>query len=117
MRINKWIYQKPTYLKKYSEICEEIGVDHPEQKILKTNTKYITKIIQEKEVSQILNQLKIHERTGTKIYIKNPQKQNSKSSLIRHIRLYNALPPELKRLNPIQMKRKLKKHTVTFTDK
>ena len=74
MRVYKWIYQKPTFIKKYEEICAEIGVDSPKQQILKTNTKYITKIMHDREVDQILNQLKINNRLGSTIYFRNPHK-------------------------------------------
>ena len=86
-------------MKKYSEICEEIQVETPAQKMLKTNTKYRAKILYDKEVDQILNLFKINERMGSKIYMKDPQKSNSKSSIICH-----ALPLDLKLLNPSEMK-------------
>ena len=85
-------------------------------KLLKTNTLYITKIMYEREVTQILNMLKIGERKGSKVYFREPQRVCSKSSLIRHISLFNALPFKMKILNTMRLKRKLKKLSVTFTD-
>ena len=88
----------------------------PDQIILKTNVMYVAKLLHEKSVKQIMNKLIINNRTGTKIYMKNPQKLTSKASLIRHIELYNSLPHDLKTLNPQRLKRRLKKMTVTFKD-
>ena len=116
MRIYKWAYNKNTYMKKYSEICQELKVDEPQQKLLKTNTRFICKIMQEKKVDQLLSCLIINPRTGTKVYLADPHKNNSRSALVRHISLYNSLPQDLKMLNPSRLKRKLDRHTVTFRD-
>ena len=80
------------------------------------NTLYITKIMYEREVTQIPNMLKIGERKGSKVYFRELQCVSSKSSLIGHIRLFNALSFEVKILNTMRLKRKLKKLSVTFTD-
>ena len=45
---------------------------------------------------------------------KNPVKPSSKASLVRHVSLYNALPLDLKLLNPSRLKRKLLKLNVTL---
>ena len=70
----------------------------------------------EKCVDQILDLLTINKRTGTKVYIADPQKTSSRSALIRLISLYNALPFEMKTLNPDRLKRKLTRSTVSFKD-
>ena len=103
-------------MKKYSDICHEINVDNPEQKLLKANTKFICKLMREKQVEQILNFLIINLRIGTKIYMVDPQKESSKSALIRHIKLYNALPLNLKTMNQARLKRKLLKNKVSFKE-
>ena len=72
--------------------------------------------MQEKKVDQLLGSMIINPRAGTKVYMADPHKNNSKSAIIRHISLYNSLPHELKILNPNRLKRKLAKHTVTFRD-
>ena len=77
---------------------------------------YFTKITYEREVTQIRNMLKIGERKGSKVYFRELQCVSSKSSLIGHIRLFNALSFEVKILNTMRLKRKLKKLSVTFTD-
>ena len=38
MSIYKWIYNKNTYMVRYSIICKEIHVEEPAQKILENNT-------------------------------------------------------------------------------
>ena len=81
MRLNKWIYGGNTYRKHYKDICNEIKVEPSDQKILKANTKYIMKVILEKEVAQIFQFLKTNERLGTKIYMRDPLKTQSKGSL------------------------------------
>ena len=48
------------------------------------NTKNICNIFHEKQVKQILSFLKMTNRLGSKIYFKEPQKESSKASLIRH---------------------------------
>ena len=55
-------------------------------------------------------------RLGSKIYFKEPQKESSKASLIRHVSLFNALPIDIKCLSPPKLKRRLKKLTVEFKD-
>ena len=100
----------------YKKLCNNIKVEPPDQKVLKINTQYIAKIFFEKEVDQILEMLKINSRMGSKIYFKNPVKPTSKASLVRHVCLYNALPLDLKILNPPRLKRKLKKLNVSFKD-
>ena len=101
-------------MKKYSDICEEINIEPPSQQLIKI--KYISKILHEREVDQILEKFVINPRVGTKIYMRDPHKMNSKASLIRHINLYNALPLELKMLNPERLKRRLQKLNVSFKD-
>ena len=108
MRIYKWIYNRPTFKTKYTEICRDIKLEPPDQKILKANVRYITKIMYDKDVDQICDMMHINKRIGTKIYLKQPHKISSKASLVRHISLYNALPLDLKLLNPQQNKQKLK---------
>ena len=85
-------------------------------KTVKFNIIYISKIIYKKKVHQILNKLIINPRIGTKIHMRDPLKPNSRSSLSRHIKLYNALPLDLKSLNPNRLRRKLKKLQVSFKD-
>ena len=116
MNVNKWIYGKTTYMKSYKEICQEIQVEPPKQVILKTNTRYICKLMFEKQVTQLMNFLKINKRTGSKVYLKEPHKASTKASLNRHIDLFNTLPLELKTLNPKRLKRKLAKLSVSFKD-
>ena len=116
MRINKWILRENCFLKKNSEVCEKIKVDEPEQAYLKANVLHIIKIIKEREVDQMLDKLAMNNRLGSKIYIKEPHKPSSKSSIIRHIELYNALPFELKSMKISSIKRKFKKHDVVFND-
>ena len=96
--------------------CQKIRVDEPDQKLLKTNVIYICKIMKEKEVEQITNKLIINKRTGSKVYLRDPHKPSSKSSFIRHIALYNALPLELKALSIPSLKRKMHKLRVQFKD-
>ena len=55
--------------------------------------------MKENEVKQTLNKMIINKRLGMKVYMRTPQKQYTKSSLIRHIALYNALALELKVMN------------------
>ena len=114
MNVNKWIYGKTTYMKSYKEICQEIRAEPPEQVILKTNTRYICKLMFEKQVTQLMNFLKINKRTGSKVYLKEPHKASTKASLNRHIHLFNTLPLELKTLNPKRLKQKLEKLSVSF---
>merc|ERR1711954_500584 len=96
MSIYKWIYNKNTYMVRYSIICKEIHVEELAQKILENNTKFICKLMFEKKVTQILNSLIINNRIGSQVFIANPQKNSSKSALIKLIKLYNALPLEIK---------------------
>ena len=116
MRINKWIFGHSTFKMNYKKLCNDIKVEPPDQKVLKINKQYIAKIFYQKEVDQILEMLKINARLGSKVYFKNPVKATSKALLARHVCLYNALPLDLKILNPPRLKRKLKKLTVSFKD-
>ena len=116
MMVNKWIYGNNTFKLNYKKICESIKVKPPDQKIIKINTQYITKILFEKEVEQILDMLILNKRLGSKVYIRHTLKPSSKASLVRHISLFNALPLDLKLLNPSRLKRKLTKLNVSFKD-
>ena len=85
-------------------------------KTVKSNFIYISKRIYKKKVHQILNKLIINPTIGTKIYMRDPLKPNSRSSLSRHIKLYNALPLHLNSLNPNRLRKKLKKLQVSLKD-
>ena len=65
MRINKWIFSKPTYMVNHEAICSEINLGTPNQTILKAHVKHITKILYEKEVHPILEQLVMKEHLGS----------------------------------------------------
>ena len=116
LRVNKWIYGYSTYKLNYEKMCNSMKVEPPDQKLIKLNTQYISKILFEKEVDQIIKMLKINNRLGSKVYLKHPLKPSTKASLVRHIHLYNALPLDLKLLNPPRLKRKLTKLNVSFKD-
>ena len=88
----------------------------PDQTILKAHVKQITKILYEKEVHQIPEQLVMKEHLGSKIYMRHPNKELHKSSLDKQVKLYNALPLNIKALPPSKIKRKLKKMTITFKE-
>ena len=114
MRINKWILRENCFKKKNSEVCAKIKVDEPEQAYLKANVLHILKIFKDNDVDQIRNQFSINKRLGTKIYLREPHKPSSRSSIIRHIELYNALPIETKTMKISSLKRKFKNHDVVF---
>ena len=107
---------KNTYMVKYSKICQDIKVEEPDTKILNNNTKFICKLMHDKKVKQILDFLIVNVRTGSQVYMADPQKNSSKSAIIKLIRLYNALPLEIKLLSPQRLKRKLLKWKVTFKE-
>ena len=88
-------------------------VEPPDQKLIKLNTQYISKSLFEKEVDQIIEMLKINNRLGSKVYLKHLLKPLIEASLVRHIYLSNALPLDLKLLNPPRLKRKLTKLNVS----
>ena len=111
-----WIYNRCTFKVKTKDILTEVRVNEPSQTLLKVNTKFICKIMNENKVDQILNLFIKNRCTDSKVYLVDPQKDQSKSAIIRHIKLYNALPLEIKVLNPQRLKRKLRKHNVTFKD-
>ena len=108
-RILRWTLKEPTYMVATRVICQKLQTDLPEQMILKNNLKYIHRIMTEGKVEQILNELKIPERSSSKIYMKNPSKETNKSSLEHQIDMYNALPNSLRILQPNKLKRKLRK--------
>ena len=85
-------------------------------KILNNNTKFICKLMFEKKVTQILNSIIINNRIGSQVFIANPQKNSPKSALIKLIKLYNALPLEIKILTPQKLKQKLIKWKVSFKE-
>ena len=114
MGFYKWIYNKNTYVVKYRKISKDIKVEEPSQKLLKANTRFICKAMLENKVDQLLNCMVIHPRTETKSYMVDPEKKNYSAVIIRHNHLYNALPYDLKVLNPERLKRKLSKLHVTF---
>ena len=116
MRINKWILRENVFKKANKDVCAKLRVDEPEQSFLKANTIHILKIMKDREVDQVLEKLSINNRLGSKIYMKDPQKPSSRSALIRHIDLYNALPVDLKAMKIESVKRKLKKHDVVFEE-
>ena len=62
-----------------------------------------------------MDKLILNKRTGSKINMRDPQKPSAKSSLTRHIDLYNALPFEWKTLKIPVLKRRLRKMKVTVT--
>ena len=101
---------------KYKDICQEIRVEPPPQKLLKNNAKFICKIMYEKRVQQILDLMIINPRIGTQVYMVDPHKNNSKSAIIRHVQPYNTLPLDIKILNSERLKRKLAKLQVSFKD-
>ena len=115
MQINKWIINENCFKKRYTKICKAIKVDDPSQIILKNNIAHICKLISEKEVGQLMDKLIINKHTGSKIYMRDPQKPSAKSLLTRHIDLYNALPFELKTLKIPVLKRRLRKMKVSIT--
>ena len=96
--------QKMHVQEKNSEICNEIKVKEPSQTLLKNNAKFICKLMYEKKVVNLIDLMIINPRIGTKVYLADPQKQHSKSAIIRLVHLYNALPLELKALNPQRLK-------------
>ena len=116
MRLYKWIYNRNTFKVKSKDIISDIHVDEPSQTLLKVNTKFICKIMHENKVDQLLNLFIKNRHLGSKVYLADPQKDQSKSAIIRRVKLYNALPLDIKSLNPQRLKRKLKKHKVTFKD-
>ena len=116
MKINKWILRENCYRKPNSEVCAKLKVDEPEQSFLKANVLHILKIVKDREVGQIIEKLSINNRLGSKIYFKDPQKPSSRSSIIRHVDLYNALPFDTKAMKISSLKRKFKKHDVVFED-
>ena len=116
MTINKRIYNRNTYMTKYKDICHDIQEDEPKQLLLKTNTKFICKLMTECKVDQLLNLMIINVRLGSKVYMADPHKQGLKAAIIRLVQLYNALPLELKSLNQQRLKQKLTKFDVSFKD-
>ena len=78
MTIYKWIYNKCTYRKKYSDICKEIKIEEPSQTLLKNNAKFICKIMYEEKVKHLTELMIVNPRVGTKIYLVDPQKQHFK---------------------------------------
>ena len=116
MKINKWILRENTFRKANKEICAKLKIDEPEQTFLKSNVLHIAKIVKDREVGQIMEKLYINNRIGSKIYFKDPQKPSSRSSLIRHVDLYNALSLDTKAMKISSLKRKFKKHDVVFDD-
>ena len=114
MRINKWILRENCFKKKNKEVCAKIKADEPDQVYLKANVLHILKLIRDNDVDQILEKFTINKRLGTKIYLKEPHKPSSRSSIIRHVDLYNALPIETKTLKISSLKRKFKNHDVVF---
>ena len=86
------------------------------QTILKHNTKFMCKLMSEKRAKQLLEMMIINPRLGTKVYMVDPQRKSFKSAIIKHIKLYNALPMELKTLKPNRLKRKLRKLKVYFKE-
>ena len=72
------------------------------------------KLFKDKQVDQIMDKLIINKRTGSKIYFKEPQKPSSKSSLIMHVEIFNALPLEVKLAKISTIKRRFKKEKVVL---
>ena len=106
-----WVKDQ-TFKKKNKDICNKLKVDEPAQVFLKSNILYICKIMRERQVDQIIDKLVVNKRTGSKIYIKEPHKPSSKSSLIKHIKIYNALSFEVKSAKIASIKRRFKKENV-----
>ena len=90
------------------ENCKSIRSDTPSQTILKTNVIYIAKLINEQEVTQLMDMLTLSKWPGSIIYMKEPKRVHAKASLDRQISLYNPLPNEIKRLSNLRLKRQLK---------
>ena len=70
MRINKTMTSNPEGLQSHAAICKAINMDEPRQDIVKSSFTLIHKMIQRKQLEQILNQINIPERSNGKVYVK-----------------------------------------------
>ena len=70
--------------------------------------------MKDKAVNQLMNKLVMSNRTGSMVYLREPLKPSTKSSFVRHIALYNALPVKIKTAKISTIKRRLKKEKAVF---
>ena len=82
--------------------------------LIPRNIAFTIKIMKENQVEQIIDKLVVNKQTGSKIYIKEPHKPSSKSSLIMHVEIYNALPFVVNTAKISSIKQRFKKEKVVL---
>ena len=109
MKINKWVHGGNTFMMNKFKICKKIDSPLPEKEILDSSVLFIHKQIGHNKTQALHNYIAMPNRTVSKIYHKKPKKKLYRTPLDCHLHLYNQMPPDLKFLNPKQLRRKLKK--------
>ena len=104
-------------LKSKSALCHYLGIDTPDQDIIKANFLLTHKMISSNQPKQILDQINIPRRSCGKLYFKGKfQSERAKRSpIVAGISLYNALPQSIKILPHKKLKLKLKKLEIKYS--
>ena len=114
MRINKLIFGENPYKKSNEKICKAIDHPLPEQEILRSNAKFIQKIIYNNEPKSTHKHILKPKRSTSRIYHGFPKNKLYRTPLEHHIALYNQLK-EVKYEKPKTFAKKLKKMKVEYT--
>ena len=117
MRINRQMTSNPLGLISRNAICNYLKIDTPRQDIIKSNFSLMHKFIKRKQPEQIINKLQIPKRSSAKIFVKgqNKSERSRRSPLDAGIRLYNALPQNIKVLPCKILKKKLKTLEIKYS--
>ena len=116
MRVNRAMTSNPQGLRSTEALCNFIGIDKPNQDILKANLILIHKMIKAKKPQSILNQLRFPSRSCGFIKIRDfPLTEHSKRSALNSgLNLYNAIHQDYKVLPNKSLKKKLKKMDIDY---
>ena len=116
MKLNRLIFNQNTYKMSNKRICKNIQVELPDQLIKKNTLNMIHKLVVKRETDSIAKRIRIqrHTRTSSKISLNlNLKTKKAKRSILyKGIKMYNAIPANLKTLSVSLFKKRLKKYHI-----
>ena len=116
MKLNRLIFNQNTYKMSNKRICKNIQVELPDQLIKKNTLNMIHKLVVKRETDSIAKRIRIqrHMRMSSKISLNlNLKTKKAKRSILyKGIKMYNAIPANLKTLSVSLFKKRLKKYHI-----
>ena len=116
MRCNRCIYHKDWFKVSNRRICDDIGIDQPDQICRKLTLRNFHKIIWHKAPPQIFNLVKFnnkHRDCSNLNLIYLPSKQTSKKTVLENaLELFNNLPAGMKFMSHKKLKIALTKMSI-----